>query len=159
MKPLDHKNLDLDVPYFADVVRYDSLSVTYLSQYSSFNDIFMFFCFLQHHRKPVSVYLEQYGKASPTRQPVWDQNIWNGQKYCGLQRWIEYELLVHAATLSTAESSDWFQESILGESGTCCVSLHYGINVSQWEFSSAVQHVRLILLHTEITHTHNLFPN
>uniref|UniRef100_A0A8C2Q219 6-pyruvoyl tetrahydrobiopterin synthase n=1 Tax=Cyprinus carpio TaxID=7962 RepID=A0A8C2Q219_CYPCA len=27
MKPLDHKNLDLDVPYFADVVRYDSLSL------------------------------------------------------------------------------------------------------------------------------------
>ena len=23
MKPLDHKNLDLDVPYFANVVRYD----------------------------------------------------------------------------------------------------------------------------------------
>lgn len=27
MKPFDHKNLDLDVPYFADVVRYDSLSL------------------------------------------------------------------------------------------------------------------------------------
>lgn len=29
MKPLDHKNLDLDVPYFADTVRYEEYSVPY----------------------------------------------------------------------------------------------------------------------------------
>lgn len=45
MKPLDHKNLDRDVPYFADVVRYDcALLVTCLSRYIHFNDIFMFIC-------------------------------------------------------------------------------------------------------------------
>lgn len=45
MKPLDHKNLDRDVPYFADVVRYDCvLFVTYLSRCNPFNDIFMFIC-------------------------------------------------------------------------------------------------------------------
>lgn len=27
MKPLDHKNLDLDVPYFANVVRYLSTNL------------------------------------------------------------------------------------------------------------------------------------
>lgn len=62
-------------------------------------------------------------------------------------------------TLSTAANSDCFYESELGESGTCCVSLHYGIYVSHWEFGSAVQPVRLILLHRDYTHTQNLFPN
>lgn len=46
---------------------------------------------MQHHRKPGSVYLGEYGEASPARQPAWDQNIWNRQKYCGIQRWIEYD--------------------------------------------------------------------
>lgn len=46
MKPLDHKNLDLDVPYFADVVRYeeDSGILSFASRCVFFPDFFSLVC-------------------------------------------------------------------------------------------------------------------
>lgn len=33
MNPLDHKNLDLDVPYFANTVRYELIQCTFMLLY------------------------------------------------------------------------------------------------------------------------------
>lgn len=78
MKPLDHKNLDLDVPYFANVVRYLSTNLFYRiclkiilkCLFKPFYDIFIFICSIQHNRKPGCLYLGLHGKASPSKHAV-----------------------------------------------------------------------------------------
>lgn len=83
MVPLDHKNLDRDVPYFANVVRCVSFSVLrkqfyhklYVYFFSLFNSLFSLV--QQHNWERGCLHLGQHGKGPPTQSAVRDKNLWD----------------------------------------------------------------------------------